>query len=140
MFFSYVWDGIDRQSFFENAILLSDMKHRSQGHPIKMRNRQPNTSSYPTDQIITLLQMTPDFLDDFTLVASGRGGPDNVTAACLELSDEGRTHILRVARNDEGGGDALEELRDIITTIFMGSPTGLVFHEGKVRLSHPELG
>ena len=79
MFSCYVWDGIDRQSFFENAILLSDMKDRSQGHLIKMRNRQPNASLYPTDQMITLLQMTPDFLDEFTLVASGRGGPDNVT-------------------------------------------------------------
>ncbi|KAG8529811.1 uncharacterized protein KY384_005292 [Bacidia gigantensis] len=98
------------------------MKHRSQGHPIKMRNRQPNASSYPTDQMITLLQMTPDFLDDFTLVASGRGGPDNVTAACLEFSDEGQTNILRVARNDDGGVEALEGVRDILTTIFMGSP------------------
>lgn len=86
MYPCYVWDGIDKQSFFENAILLSDMKYRSQGHPIKMRNRQPNASSYPTDQMHMLLQMTPDSLDDFALVASGWGGPDNVTAACLERS------------------------------------------------------
>ena len=34
-----VWSGIDRQSFFEIAILLSDPKHRSHGHPIKTRER-----------------------------------------------------------------------------------------------------
>ena len=135
--FSYcAWDGIDRQSFFENAILLSDMKHRSQGHPVKMRNRQPDAGSNPTDQVDTLLQMTPDFLDDFTLVASGRGGPDDVTAACLELSDEGQTHILRMARNDGRSGDILEGVRDIITTIFNGFSTGLVSPRAENRLFH----
>ncbi|KAL8828419.1 MAG: hypothetical protein Q9191_002600 [Dirinaria sp. TL-2023a] len=59
--------------------------------------------------------MTPDFLNDLALVASGQGGPDNVTATCLELSDDGQTHILRVARNGGGHGDFLAGMKDIIT-------------------------
>lgn len=72
--------------------------------------------------------MTPDFLNDLALVASGQGGPDNVTATCLELSDDGQTHILRVARNggDNGGGhdDFLAGMKDIITTAGEESFTG----------------
>jgi len=32
-----VWQGIDRLSFFENAILL-ELKYRSQGTPVKMHS------------------------------------------------------------------------------------------------------
>ena len=119
-----VWNGIDRRSFFEDAILLSDEKYRSQGHPLKLPNRKQDASSYPTDQADQLLQMTPDFLNDLALVASGRGGPDNVTATCLELSDDGQKHTLRVARNGGGHDDFLAGMKDIITTVGKESVTG----------------
>lgn len=135
MFPCAVWNGIDRQSFFEHAILLSDMRHRSQGHPIKMRGREHGKSPNSTEQVDTLRQMTPDFLDDFAVIASGPGGPDNVTAACLELSDEGRTYTLRVARNGGNGGDALGPVRDIIETICTGFPAGSGFLPEKLTPS-----
>jgi hypothetical protein len=119
-----VWNGIDRRSFFEDAILLSNEKYRSQGHPLKLQNRKPDASSDPTDQADQLLRMTPGFLNDLALVASGQGGPDNVTATCLELSDDGQTHILRVARNGGGHGDFLAGMKDIITTVGEESFTG----------------
>jgi hypothetical protein len=37
--------------------------------------------------------MIRDFLDDFALVVSGNGGKDNVSAACMEVSDQG-TRVL----------------------------------------------
>jgi hypothetical protein len=44
--------------------------------------------------------MIRDFLDDFALVVSGNGGKDNVSAACVEVSDQGRANLLRVSRNE----------------------------------------
>jgi hypothetical protein len=44
--------------------------------------------------------MIRDFLDDFALVVSGNGGKDNVSAACMEVSDQGRAILLRVSRNE----------------------------------------
>lgn len=129
-----VWNGIDRRSFFEDAILLSDQRYRSQGHPLKMRNGKPYASSNPTDQADQLLRMTPDFLNDFALVASGPGGPDNVTATCLELSDDGQTHMLRVARNSGGHNDVLVGMKDIITTVGEGSSTdSTIFRSGNLE-------
>jgi len=87
-----VWQGIDRLSFFENAILL-ELKYRSQGQPVKMR-----TPSIERKDLLG--QESQDFLDDFALVASGPGRPDNVSAACMDISeDDDQILVLRVARN-----------------------------------------
>ena len=119
-----VWHGIDRQSFFENTILLSDEKYRSQGRPLKVKSEQLDAKSTPADEVGRLLQMTPVFLNDFALIASGRGGPDNVTATCLEVSDDGYTHTLRVARNGGDSNGALEAMNDIIAVAEEGASTG----------------
>lgn len=124
MFHCRVWDGIDRPSFFENAMLLSDPKHRSQGAPIRMRRGSFSEQIEPGNVGSILLQMTPDFLDDFALVASGSGGPKNVTAACLEFNAESQTHMIRVARNEHPDGCTLDGLRDIIDTAFTHSTPG----------------
>lgn len=124
-----VWNAIDRRSFFENTIFLSDEKYRSQGHPLKLSNRKRDASSDPTNQAEQLLRMTPDFLNDLALVASGQGGPNNVTATCLELSDDGQKHTLRVARNSGSHGDFLAGMKDIITTVGKKSILGLANYE-----------
>jgi len=99
-----------------------------------MRNGKPYASSNPTDQADQLLRMTPDFLNDFALVASGPGGPDYVTATCLELSDDGQTHMLRVARNSGGHNDVLVGMKDIITTVGEGSSTdSTIFRSGNLE-------
>ena len=93
-----VWQGIDRVAFFENAILL-ELKRRSQGKCTKMA--MSNTRAlheYRANQ--TYPYSVRDFLDDIALVASGSGGADNVTAACLEISDtHERTLVLRLTMN-----------------------------------------
>ena len=124
-----VWNGIDRRFFFEDAILLSDEKYRSQGHSLKLSNRTPDASSDPTDQADQLLRMTPDFLNDLALVASGQGGPNNVIVTCLKLSGDGQKHTLRVARNGGGHGDFLAGIKDIITTVGEESITGSADYE-----------
>ena len=68
--------------------------------------------------------MTPDFLDDFALVASGSGGSKNVTATCLEFNAEYQTYTIRVARNEHPDGCTLDGLRDIIDTAFTHSSLG----------------
>lgn len=130
MFSCSVWDDIDRRSFFENAILLSHLKYRSQGHPLRMRNRHLDPTSNQPGQADKFLRMTSDFLNDFALVASGPGGADNVTATCLELSADGQTHTLRMARNSKSSKDTFEGMEDIITTMFEELSTGLTISRG----------
>ena len=112
-----VWNGIDRRFFFEDAIILSDEIYHSQGHSLKLPNKKSDASSDPTDQADQLLRMTFDFFNDLALVASEQGGLNNVTATCLELSDDGQKHTLRVVRNGGGHGDFLAGMKDIITTV-----------------------
>ena len=102
-----VWKGIDRLSFFENAILL-ELKHRSQGEPIKMCS--------PCIESQDLLgQESRAFLDDFALVASGSGGPDNVSATCMEISERNdQILVLRIARNGGINDEMLSCLKGII--------------------------
>ena len=102
-----VWEGIDRLSFFENAILL-ELKYRSQGEPIKMHP--------PTIRSMDLLsQESRDFLDDVALIASGRGGADNVSAACMEISKrDNQILVLRIARNGGINDEMLSCLKGII--------------------------
>ncbi|KAI4218905.1 MAG: hypothetical protein L6R40_008746, partial [Gallowayella cf. fulva] len=91
-----------------------------------MRRGASSQHVKPEDIGSILLQITPGFLDDFALVASGPGGPNNVTAACLELNAESQIYTVRVARNEHSDYCTLGGLKDIISTIFMSSSSGLL--------------
>ena len=113
----HVWQGIDRLSFFENAILL-EVKYRSQGKPIKMTSHIIETKD-------PLGQGSRDFLDDFALVASGPGGPDNVSAACMENSErEDQMLVLRVARNGGLNDEMLCRLKTTIRSMIENIASG----------------
>ena len=113
-----VWQGVDRLSFFENAILL-ELKARSQGKPVKMHS--PNI-----DGNDTLRQESRNFLDDFALVASGPGGPDNVAAASMEISEINEKNlVVRVARNGGLNDEMLCRIKGTIRTIIENSSSGL---------------
>jgi hypothetical protein len=92
-----VWQGLDRLSFGENAILL-EIKARSQGISTRATFRQDDHDFLPGGDLPR--QMLRDFLDDFALVAAGNGGKDNVSAACLEIKDQDEIILLRVAKNE----------------------------------------
>jgi hypothetical protein len=92
-----VWQGLDRLSFCENAILL-ETKARSQGTSTRARSRRDDSDFLPSDDLST--QMVRDFLDDFSLVAAGNGGKDNVSAACMEIHNQEQIVVLRVAKNE----------------------------------------
>ena len=112
-----VWKGIDRLSFFENAILL-ELKYRSQGQPIKM-------SSPSIKNEDPLGQESRGFLDDFALVASGPGGPDNVSAACMEISEkDDQILVLRMARNGGINDEMLCRLKGIIRSVMENISSG----------------
>ena len=114
MFPSQVWNGLDRQSFFENAILLSDLKHRSQGPPIKTSRNEIALSLECPDYENGVQERIPSFLDDLALVASGAGGPTNVTAACLESRGESLDFTLRVARNESPDRTLIDDLTEMV--------------------------
>jgi hypothetical protein len=112
-----VWQGIDRLSFVENAILL-ELKYRSQGKPVK-------THSPSIERKDLLGQDSRDFLDDFALVASGPGGPENVSAACMEISEkDDQILVLRVARNGGINDKMLCRLRGTIRSIIENVTAG----------------
>lgn len=92
-----VWQGLDRLSFCENAILL-DLKARSQGTSTRATFRQDDDDVLPGGDLSS--QMVRDFLDDFALVAAGNGGKDNVSAVCMEIPDQDQIVVLRVAKNE----------------------------------------
>ncbi len=112
-----VWQDIDRLSFFENAILL-ELKYRSQGQPVKMHSPSMERKD-------PLGQESRDFLDDFALVASGPGGPDNVSAACMEISEnDDQILVLRVARNGGINDEMLCRLRGTIRSMIENITAG----------------
>lgn len=114
-----VWQGIDRLSFFENAILL-ELKYRSQGKPVTMRSAggSDDLGLRNIEGKNQLTQESRDFLDNFALVASGPGGPDNVSAACMEISErDDHILVLRVARNAGLSDEMLCRLRGIIRNV-----------------------
>ena len=112
-----VWQGVDRLAFFENAILL-ELKYRSQGKPVKMDS--PNIEGNDT-----LRQEVRNFLDDFALLASGPGGPDNVSAASMEISEmDDKNLVLRVARNGGLNDEMLCRLKGTVRTIIDNGSSG----------------
>ena len=112
-----VWQGIDRLSFFENAILL-ELKYRSQGKPVKMHSLRIERKN-------PLGQESRNFLDDFALVASGPGGPDNVSAACMEISErDDQILVLRVARNGGINDEILCGLKGIVWSVIENVTSG----------------
>lgn len=108
-----IWQDIDRVAFFENSIIL-EMKSKSQGECVKFdKSNLQNFCSPGTSR--RYHYPVRDFLDDVCLVASGCGGADNVTAACLELVDcEGPVLVLRLARNAGASPQMLKAIRDIL--------------------------
>ena len=114
-----VWQGVDRLEFFENAILL-EFKYRSQGHPVKMLSPSGGLDLDPEtiERKDALTRESRAFLDDFALVASGPGGPDNVSAVCMETSErDDQTLVLRVARNGGLNDEMISGLRSIIRSM-----------------------
>ena len=72
-----------------------------------------------------LAQESRDFLDDFALVASGPGGPDNVSAACIEISErDDQILVLRVARNGGINDEMLCRLKGIIRGVIENISSG----------------
>lgn len=111
-----VWEGLDRQGFFENAILL-DLEHRSQGQPVKTPPRSL-ANCIPTflpEEDIS--RWVPGFLDDFALAVSGPGGPENVSAVCIEIEPIHEVVVLRVARNAGLNKEVLCHLESITNTM-----------------------
>ena len=104
-------------SFFENAILL-ELKYRSQGKPVKMHSPSIERKD-PLDQ------ERRNFLDDFALVASGPGGPENVSAACMEISErDDQILVLRVARNGGFDDEMLCRLKGTIRSVIENISSG----------------
>lgn len=118
-----VWHGIDRVAFFENAILL-ELKRRSQGTSAKMA--MSNTRALHEDARNKIYpHSVRDLLDDIALVASGNGGADNVTAACLEISDtHDRSLILRLAMNAGVNTGALQHINVLLQEPRQNDPIG----------------
>lgn len=113
-----VWKGIDRLSFFENAILL-ELKYRSQGEPTKMRSSSIKSKDH-------LVEESRYFLDDFALVASGPGGPDDVSAACMEISErDDQILVIRVARNGGINDEMRCRLKGIIRSVIENINSGM---------------
>ena len=117
-----VWQGLDRLSFCENAILL-DLKARSQGAPTRARFGSDDGDALPDGHLSR--QMVRDFLDDFALVAAGNGGKDHVSATCMEIRDQDQTMVLRVAKNEGLDEQTLRGLNDIAKLMVKGISTGL---------------
>ena len=118
-----VWESIDRLAFFENAILL-ELKSRTQGTATKTNSSQGIGRSTATTHGLYPYD-TRAFLDDIALVASGGGGADNVTAACLEVSDcNDRTLVIRLARNDGTNENTLSHVNTMLTEIIQAHRAG----------------
>ena len=118
-----VWENTDRLAFFENAILL-ELKNRTQRTATKTRNSHIIEQSVAATHR-TYPYETRGFVDDIALVASGGGGADNVTAACLEVDDcNDWSFVIRLARNDGTNDDMLSQLNAILSDIMQAYKTG----------------
>ena len=117
----HVWEGLDRLSFFENAILLG-VNSQTQGQPIKrgVIQSDANTAIFGSQFSNQLFQ---NFLDDFALVVAGAGGKDNVSAVCMDVDEPNRTFILRLARNEGLDDETLLHLRRILQLMTQSLPT-----------------
>lgn len=112
-------------AFFENAIFL-EIKRRSQGKCVKMDMSNANALRSPAPKSIYPYPVR-DLLDDIALVASGSGGADNVTAACLEIHDQkDRTMVLRLARNAGAGEGLLNQLNSLLEIAATACSNGFV--------------
>jgi len=117
----HVWEGLDRLSFFENAILL-DVNSQTQGQPIKRGVVQSDANTaIPGSQFSN--QLFQNFLDDFALVVAGAGGKDNVSAVCMDVDEPNRAFILRLARNEGLDDGTLLHLRRILQLMTKSLPT-----------------
>lgn len=117
-----VWQGLDRLSFCENAILL-ELKARSQGTATRANFRPDDEEVLRVGDLSR--QMVRDFLDDFALVAAGNGGKDNVSATCMEVRDQDQVVVLRVAKNEGLDEQTRLSLNDIAQLMIKGITAGL---------------
>jgi len=117
----YVWEGLDRLCFFENAILL-DVNSQTQGQPIKRGVVQSDANTAISGSQFSN-QLFQNFLDDFALVVAGAGGKDNVSAVCMDVDEPNRTFILRLSRNEGLDDETLLHLRRILQLMIQSLPT-----------------
>ena len=109
-----VWNGIDRLSFHENAVLL-ELKQRSQAkEPLKL-GQESDCEPLTSHNSVLSAQEARVFLDDFALVAAGPGGADNFSAACFENEESSTTATIRAARNAGISSDVLRDLRSLVS-------------------------
>jgi hypothetical protein len=117
-----VWQGLDRLSFYENAILL-DVKHPQQGAsfktcPTRTRDDLIEGTGLPH-------QLVRHFLDDIALVGAGSGGKDNVSAAFIGFGTDEKSLITFIARNEGLDEARLQSLQRFVRMILVKAPRGL---------------
>jgi hypothetical protein len=119
-----VWQGVDRRSFFKNAILL-EIKNRCQGPSINSQSRRDSGVGIFRDDVQNGVQGARAFLDDLALLSSSDGGAANVSAVCMEIDDDSQVITLRVARNEGPDEKILGHLRCLISTVIENKTLGL---------------
>lgn len=118
--FLSVWDNIDKVAFCENAILLG-MKSRAQEQ--RCRANEDLTVDHTALEGSFYPYSTSGLLDDLALVAAGPGGGENVTAACLEVRNNGKEErdlVVRVARNAGNTEMVVRYLKSILDAAAQG--------------------
>lgn len=120
------WQGLDRQAFHENAILL-DLKCRVQGHLLKP-SAVPLHNGLHRDES-TAARDARCFLDDMALVVAGNGGKENVTAVTMEKGQEG-TLTIRIAQNDGVDLKTCPELESLLKIATQQHPNSLQSDNG----------
>jgi len=113
------WDGIDELAFYENTIFLESYA-RSQ---VVESHSGSNSHQYP----LLELPWARDFLDDFALIAAGPGEASNVSAACLELSQDGDSMTIRVAKNENFDSPSRQRLSQIIDIMNQVRSRGVIY-------------
>lgn len=102
-----IWTNIDELAFYEDAIYLEACA------------RSQDKASHGLDDTPRIDHpWARDFLDDFALIAAGPGGASNVTAACLETSqNEEDSIIVRVAKNEDFDFQGRQRLSRIVEVL-----------------------
>jgi hypothetical protein len=68
---------------------------------------------------------------------SRNGGKDNVSAACMEVSDQGRAILLRVSRNEGVNEPMILDLKPILQVMTQNTSAGMFkFSDHVVHIPH----
>jgi hypothetical protein len=118
-----IWQGLDRLSFCENAILL-DIKNLQQGEPFLTRTTKEGHDLIDGTGLPS--QLVCNFLDDFALAVAGSGGKDNVSAVFAEFREDEKALTIYVARNEGLDEPRLESLRQLLGMIMARVSRGLL--------------